>query len=164
MEGEHEIKFEIIVEELLERTRFEYAHTLAVAQTASSYSYQFVLEDKMPLTKFGFGAATNKFFVDSSTIVGNPGETTGFISHYWTDEHNVSDGYDPFSKLFTVVFDVAHDEDLACDMTWAGDNQDFISRCRIKDVFVNRPVHTIFLMDTSGSMWGQRLVLFFDLN
>ena len=157
VEAKNEIKFEIKIEELLERTRFEYQHTLAVAQPAQSYSYEMVLEDRMALRKFEFGPATNRFFAEAATILGNVGETTGFVSHYWTDEDNLSDGYDPFSKLFTVVFDVDHDEDLACDLNWAGSNQDFISRCRVKDVFTRRPIHSIFLMDTSGSMWGTRI-------
>ena len=157
VEARNEIKFEIKIEELLERTRFEYQHTLAVAQPAESYSYEMVLEDRMALRKFEFGPATNRFFAEAATILGNVGETTGFISHYWTDLDNLSDGYDPFSKLFTVVFDVDHDEDLACDLNWAGSDQDFISRCRVKDVFTRRPIHSIFLMDTSGSMWGTRI-------
>lgn len=157
VEAKNEIKFEIKIEELLERTRFEYAHTLAIAQPGDTYSYELILEERMALRKFQFGTATNRFFKESATKMGEVGDTTGFVSHFWTDADNLSDGYDPFSKLFTIVFDVDHDDNLACDLNWAGQSQDFISRCRVKDVFVRRPIHSIFLMDTSGSMWGQRI-------
>lgn len=157
VEPENDIKFEIVIEELLERTRFKYTHTLAVAQPAEKYSYHLTLEDRQPLKMFNYGPASNKFFTEVATKLGDVGETTGLIYHEWSDADNLSEGYDPFSKLFTIEFDVAHPEELACDFNWAGENRDFVSRCRIKDVFVRRPLHAIFLMDTSGSMWGSRL-------
>lgn len=157
VEPDNDIKFEIVIEQLLERTRFKYAHTMAVAQQAKKYSYHLTLEDRQPMKMFNYGAATNRFFTEAATKLGEVGESTGLIYHEWSDADNLADGYDPFSKLFSVEFDFEHPDELACDFNWAGDDLDFVSRCRIKDVFVRRPIHAIFLMDTSGSMWGSRL-------
>ena len=157
VEPDNDIKFEIVIEQLLERTRFKYMHTLAIAQQARAYTYHLTLEDRQPLKLFNYGTATNAFFAQTATKLGEVGESTGLIYHEWSDRDNLSDGYDPFAKLFSIEFDFVHSDDLACDFNWAGEQMDFVSRCRIKDVFVRRPMHAIFLMDTSGSMWGARM-------
>ena len=154
VEAGHTIDFRIVTEELLERTRFRYDHTVGVAQYAEKYTYQLLIEDKLPLTSMRFGQASNAFFKHSASLISEPGAKMAFISHSWSPEDNV--GHDPFYQLFSVEFDVAHPAEQPCDLNWNGDEKYFISRCRIKDVKVDRPVHAIFLLDTSSSMHGHR--------
>ena len=76
------------------------------------------------------------------------------ISHSWKPEDNI--GFDPFEELITIEFDVDHPKEQPCDVNWAGEEKYFVTRCRIADVLVVRPVHAIFLLDTSTSMHGVR--------
>ena len=110
VESGHEIKFRIQTEQLLERSRFQYSHTLGVAQNAGQFSYQLLLEDKMEIQKIAFGTASNAFFRDHASTISDEGSKMALVSHFWTPEDNI--GYDPFHNLFTIDFDVSHPEVL----------------------------------------------------
>jgi len=57
--------------------------------------------------------------------------------------------------MLTVTFDVAQSSS-SCDLAWAGDEKEFVSRCRVADDNIDRPVEAIFLLDTSTSMFGRK--------
>ena len=64
-------------------------------------------------------------------------------------------GLDPFAEMLTVSFDVAQ-ASSSCDLAWAGEKKEFVSRCRVADDNIDRPVEAIFLLDTSTSMFGRK--------
>ena len=57
--------------------------------------------------------------------------------------------------MLTINFDVAQSSS-SCDLSWAGSEKEFVSRCRVEDDNIDRPVEAIFLLDTSTSMFGRR--------
>ena len=57
--------------------------------------------------------------------------------------------------MLTINFDVAQSSS-SCDLSWAGEEKEFVSRCRVEDDNIDRPVEAIFLLDTSTSMFGRR--------
>ena len=57
--------------------------------------------------------------------------------------------------MLTINFDVAQSSS-SCDLSWAGEDKEFVSRCRVEDDNIDRPVEAIFLLDTSTSMFGRR--------